>query len=306
LTAGQLAEEFGVSVRTIYRDIDALCIVGIPIYGDRGPDGGYSLLESYRTNLTGLHEDEVRALFMLDIPPQLVELGVGQALKSALLKLSASLPETHRSSEKGVRGRFHLDTVWWFQGGESTSHLHTIYKAVWDNRKLMISYHPEPGIPIELNQQIDPYGLVAKAGVWYVVYPRKGRINAIRLSRLLDVRILDATFERPGDFDLAASWEVWSAEYEFNRPLLLVKARIATHFLSQLPRYFGETVIIEGEEGSSHVDGWMTLTLPFETFEDARNRLLGFGGAVEVLEPEALRLSIADYAAKITALYKKD
>ena len=90
MTATKLAEELEVSERTIYRDMDALSAAGVPLYGEPGPEGGFALLDSYRTTLTGLSEGEVRALFMLSIPAPLAELGVSQDLKAALLKLSAA------------------------------------------------------------------------------------------------------------------------------------------------------------------------------------------------------------------------
>jgi predicted DNA-binding transcriptional regulator YafY len=92
MTARALSLELEVSERTIYRDIDALSGAGVPVYAERGPGGGVSLLDSYRTNLTGLTQDEVRALFMLSIPTPLVELGISQELKAAMRKLSAALP----------------------------------------------------------------------------------------------------------------------------------------------------------------------------------------------------------------------
>jgi len=111
MTARALATELEVSERTIYRDIDALSLSGVPIYGDRGPEGGYALLESYRISLPGLKEDEVRALYMLSIPAPLAQLGVGQELKAALRKLVAALPAAYRADAARVRQRLHLDAT---------------------------------------------------------------------------------------------------------------------------------------------------------------------------------------------------
>ena len=140
MTAQELAKELEVSERTIYRDMDALSVAGIPIYGEPGPEGGFALLNSYRTNLTGLTEGEVRALFMLSIPAPLADLGVSQELRSALLKLSAALPDSHRRDEAKVRQRFHLDSTWWHQGAEQLPHLSTVHDALWQDRQLHIVY----------------------------------------------------------------------------------------------------------------------------------------------------------------------
>jgi len=185
MTARELAKELEVSERTIYRDIDALSIAGVPVYGEPGPDGGYALVDSYRTNLTGLTEGEVRALFMLSIPAPLADLGVSQELRAALLKLSAALPDARRRDEERVRQRFHLDSTWWRQGEERVPHLQTIHQAVWQDRKLHVMYHPP--FAIEIERLVAPYGLVAKAGVWYLVCARNDRLHVHRVSDLLDV-----------------------------------------------------------------------------------------------------------------------
>ena len=125
MTAQELAAELEVSERTIYRDINALSASGVPVYAESGPGGGCALLDSYRTNLTGLTADEARALFMLNIPAALDQLGVTQELKAALLKLSAALPEARRRDEERIRQRIHLDSTWWFQAEEPLPHLQT-------------------------------------------------------------------------------------------------------------------------------------------------------------------------------------
>jgi predicted DNA-binding transcriptional regulator YafY len=302
LTAQQLAEELEVSVRTIYRDVDALSAAGVPIYAERGPGGGCSLLEDYRTTLTGLTQEQVRALFMVSIPAPLVDLGVGPDLKAALLKLSAALPASRRSDEERVRRRIHLDSVEWFQAGEPVPHLQTIQGAVWEDRKLRVTYH----LPFDAQAEwlVDPYGLVAKASTWYLICARNGHVRALRVSRILDAHLADERFERPADFDLAAFWRAWCAGIERSRPSYPVTVRVAPEFIAWLPRLFGEQIRDEmAQADPPDAKGWIKLTLPFETLPDARARILALGRAVEVLAPQALRDSILDYATQIVDLY---
>jgi predicted DNA-binding transcriptional regulator YafY len=307
MTAQKLAQELEVSERTIYRDIDALCAAGVPVYAERGAGGGYALLDSYRTNLTGLTQDEVRALFMLSIPAPLAELGVSQELKAALLKLAAALPAAHRHDEERVRQRVHLDSTWWFQSREPVPHLKTIQQAVWQDRKLHLTHHLYLHFETYVERLVKPYGLVAKAGVWYLVCERDGYLRAYRVSRISEARLLNETFERAPDFDLAAFWKAWCAEYEENRTHYLVTARVAPDFVRFLPLYFGDGIRAQvAQAGPPDAQGWITLTLPFERLEEARERILGFGRAVEVLEPLALRLSVLDFATQIVALYNND
>ena len=308
LTARELAQELEVSERTIYRDIDALSTSGVPIYGDRGPEGGYALLDSYRTSLTGLTQREVRALFMMSIPAPLADLGVDQELRTALHKLAASLPDAQRPDEAHVRRRLYLDTSWWAQELDPVPHLRTVQTAVWEDRRLHMTYQRPWVTPMVLERTVDPYGLVAKGGIWYLVCARNERINVHRISRLLDARLAPQgdRFERPDDFDLAAFWRSWCADVEIRRAGYPVVVRIAPDLVQWLPYTFGERIrTVLAESGPPDADGWQRLELRFESLEAARDRLLAFGRAVEVLEPVPLRRSLIDYARQIVDLYEK-
>jgi predicted DNA-binding transcriptional regulator YafY len=151
---------------------------------------------------------------------------------------------------------------------------------------------------------VDPYGLVAKAGVWYLMSACKGSIRVARVSELLDARMLDESFERPEDFDLAASWQAWCAGWESSHSAYLVTVRVSPALLPHLPAHFGARIRdTVARAGPPDGEGWVTLDLSFASLEAARDRLLGFGGAVEVLKPLPLRCSIQDFARRIAALY---
>lgn len=304
MTAQQLARELEVSERTIYRDVDALSGAGVPIYAERGPEGGYALLDSYRTDLTGLTEDQVRALFMLTIPAPLAELGVGKELKAAMLKLRAALPPALRTDGERVRQRVHLDSVWWFQGQEPLPYLQTLHDAVWQDRRAYITVRQTYGSPVEIERLVDPYGLVAKAGIWYLVSARNGTVRARRVSRLVNARLSEELFERPSDFDLGLFWQEWCAEFEGSRPHYPVTARVSPQLAAHLPRLFGPRIHDAlAQAPPPDAAGWITLQLSFETLEAARDRVLGLGGAIEVLAPEALRRSVLDFARQTVARY---
>ena len=304
MTAGQLSVELEVSERTIYRDIDALSVAGIPVYGERGPEGGYALLDSYRTRLTGLTESEVRALFMLNIPAPLAELGVDDELRAAMRKLSAALPDRSRGAEAQVRQRVHVDSVWWAQGDDPVPHLRALHDAVWQDRVVRIRYRQPFGTPAVLERRVDPYGLVVKAGVWYLVYARRGRLRVRQVSHLQEVYLTPDTFERDAGFDLSAFWREWCAEGERQRTDYLVLVRVAPDLVEWLPHYFGERIrAAMAEAGPPDGEGWIRLELRFESLRAARERILGFGRAMEVLEPRALRLSVADFARQVVQLY---
>lgn len=303
MTAKELAKELEVCERTIYRDIDALSTAGVPIYSEAGQAGGYGLLDNYRTTLTGLTEGEVRALFMLNIPGPLTALGMTQELRSALLKLTAALPAPRRDEEERVRQRFYLDSNWWRQGEEVTPHLHTVHQGVWHDRKVQISYLVGPAVIV--NQLVQPYGLVAKAGIWYLVCTVHGRLQVHRVAELVDAQLTDQRFLHPPDFDLATFWQTWCQEQEARHVAYRVQVRVAPTFVAALPYYFGDRIRTQLAQASPpDAAGWITMELAFASLEAARNRLLDCGRGIEVISPVALRKSIADFAAQILALYQ--
>jgi predicted DNA-binding transcriptional regulator YafY len=311
MTAQELAQELEVSERTIYRDINALSASGVPVYAESGPGGGCALLDSYRTNLTGLTADEVRALFMLSIPAPLAQLGVTQELKAALLKLSAALPEARRHDEERIRQRIYLDSTNWFQDEDAAPHLPEIYRAVWDDRLAAITLRLQLGafLQTQVEQVIAPHGLVAKAGVWHIVAARHSaaRDDQLRVYRAADVieaRLLDEKFTRSADFDLAEFWQAWCDDVEQDRPHYEAILRLAAHFVPQARHYLGEQVRAAIEQAAPDEQGRVQIVAAFESLEEARARCLSLGYAVEVLGPEALRKSIIDYAEQIRKVYE--
>ena len=304
VSANALAEELEVSVRTIYRDVEALSYAGIPVYAERGPSGGIALLDSYRTSLTGLNRDEVRALFMLSIPAPLDELGVSADLKAALLKLSAALPMAGIDEQSRTRQRIHLDSVAWSQSQQPVPHLQTVHQAVWGDLKLQLRY--DLGYFGEIEMEVDPYGLVAKTTVWHLVCAREDHLRVLRIPDILEARVLGEHFERSSDFDLVGYWQDWCEQNEKRLASFEVKVRVAPDLVPYLWTHFGERLSDQGvQTDNADEDGWLTVELQFERFEEARRRLLGYGRAVEVLEPDVLRKSIKDYGEQIVDLYSE-
>ena len=304
MTAQELAGELEVSERTIYRDIMALSTAGVPVYASRGPGGGVRLIEEYRTTLTGLTSEETRALFMLSLPAPLLQLGMGEQFKGALLKLSASLPDTRRLDEARTRQRIHLDSSWWFQSEQDVPCLQIIQQALFQDRRLRIKVRWD-FFNAEFEQEAEPYGLVAKANIWYLVYSRGGNPHVTRVSRIVAVELLPECFTRPADFDLVCFWENWCRDYE-SLPPFQARVRVAHEALPLLTDYVGDRARAHLDPSCTpDPDGWVTLDLPFESFVSARTCLLGLGRAVEVLEPESLRKSLVDFAEQVVGFYKK-
>ncbi len=194
MTARELAEHMEVSERTIYRDIEALGMAGIPVYAERGPGGGCTLLDGYQTRLTGLTEAEIRALFLLNMTHPLADLGLDKALDDALLKLSAALPAAQRQEAEQVRQRIYLDTTTPQSSQPIAQHLQTLQAAIWQDRKLSLSYHAGDGTLSE--QLVDPYGLVSTPLAWYLVGAVNGEKQVFCVSHLHEVASTAETFAR--------------------------------------------------------------------------------------------------------------
>lgn len=200
MTAEALAEQLEVSERTIYRDIEALSLAGIPLYSEPGPGGGFELLDGYQTRLTGLTAPEVRALFLLHTFAPLTDLGLDQALKDALLKLSAALPAASRENAMQAPQRIHIATAQSTHCRSVIPHLETIQEAIWHDYTLRLTYRGYH------RRSIDPYGLVSQSGTWYLVGASAGMIQAVCVAHIQAAEMTEQHFTRPTGFDLAAYW----------------------------------------------------------------------------------------------------
>jgi predicted DNA-binding transcriptional regulator YafY len=303
MTAKELADELEVSKRTIYRDIDALSVAGVPVYANGGPGGGYALLGSYRTTLTGLNKDEIRALFMLTVPGPISDLGVNQQLKAAILKLTSSFTDDHYEHADYLRQRLHLDAASWFQTDEPVPHLKTVQEAAWQDRQLVLSYRRRNGTVSE--RTILPYGLVAKASIWYLVAATDKGMRVYRVSRIESVQMTQTHFARPQDFDLAKFWTDWVIGYKTSLPKYPVTLRIGPDLIPVLPYILGDDVRSLVEQAQPDSEGWRVVDYTFERIEEAQTYVLGMGASVDVIAPEELRASVLKLATDVVAHYSR-
>lgn len=305
MTAGELAGELEVSERTVYRDLEALSMTGIPIYSEHGPGGGYSLLDTHRLNLTGLTQAEVRTLFSSGFHEPLRDLGIGDLLEVALLKISAALPESQQRDADRIRNRIHFDARNWFQTPESVPFLHSIHEAVTHDRRIRIIYQRGDG---EVRERIvDPYGLVAKSGIWYVVAAVEDDMRVYRISRIQDMETLDEPFERPEDFDLAAYWTESYRSFETSRLQYPVRLRIAPEILPDLYLLWGDWLqALVDAAATTSADDWPEVTVHFEHQGWAFREIFPFCTKVEIIDPAELRRTVLDSASEILKVYGQD
>jgi len=302
LTAADIAAELEVSERTIYRDVEALSAAGIPIYAERGPHGGVRLVEGYRTRLTGMTEDEARALFLSGLPGPAAELGLGTVMTAARLKVLAALPTELRARATRLVERFYLDAAAWFRPDEQVPHLPVLAEAVWENRTLAITYDRGDEVT---ERVLEPLGLVLKAGIWYLVARRDSEVRTYRASRIQSVALGDERFERPPRFDLASYWLESSAAWERDVPRLEVDVRVDPAFLEALEEQIGGEAYRAAETlDSDDTDGWVHLRLRLTYPHDAPARLLGLGSHLEVLAPPDTRQRVVALARGVLARHE--
>jgi predicted DNA-binding transcriptional regulator YafY len=298
ITAGELARRLEVSRRTIYRDMDVLSAAGIPVAAERGTGGGWFLLDTYQTKLTGLNPTEIQALFLPQPDHLLSDLGLRQASQAALVKLLAALPAMYRRDAEYVRQRIHIDSAGWRHSDEDISFLPTVQEAIWQERKLQLTYQLSTG-PV-VKPLLDPLGLVAKGSVWYLVAVYDGAGCVYRVSRIHAAAVMDEPCVRPEGFDLAEFWKKSSAEFLASLPRYPATVRLDPAILSQVrhTRCMG----LE-EVGAPDDEGWVQVCVQFETLEEASRYVVGFGAKMEVIEPQALRDRVIVLAQSVVDRY---
>ncbi|HEY0543377.1 MAG TPA: YafY family protein [Actinoallomurus sp.] len=304
MTAQQLADELEVSLRTIYRDVESLSAAGVPVYADRGPAGGYRLLDGYRTRLTGLTAEEAVSLFFAGMPGPAAELGLGTVLAGAELKLMAALPKGVAEQAGRIRECFHLDVPGWFHGGDPTPFLAGVADAVWTRHRLCVRYRRWK-TPTPVARTLDPLGLVLKAGHWYLVARSEDGDRTYRVDRILELRTLDEVFERPGDFDLAEFWRSYLDR--FRRDMFSGEAvvRFSPEGMRRLLYLLTPAVIQAARRNAGEPDaaGWVRTVIPIESVRHAHAELMRFGEEAEVVEPAELRDRMAASARAVLELY---
>jgi predicted DNA-binding transcriptional regulator YafY len=298
-TTQALADELGVSRRTILRDVDALSTAGVPIYAEGGHGGGVGLDENYRVSLNGLNEAEVRALFISGTSRLLDDLGLGDAAENSMLKLFGALPTLHQKAVEHVRQRVYIDPVWWWHSMMPQPFLPDLQRAIDENRRIRVVYEHHDGEEVE--RTLEPFSLVAKASVWYLVAARDGELRTYRVSRLYKVTLLEEHFQRPQDFDIAGYWQRHVEEVLARLDWYTFTLRIHNRKRDFVRWYApGQQEIIEDVEG----EDWFTTRFEMESIEIAQMFVLGLGKEAIVIEPQALRELVYQNARDIVNFHE--
>ncbi len=326
MTAADLAERLEASERTIRRDLDALCVAGVPIYPQRGRGGGWTLIGGHRIDLSGLTADEAQALLLAaDSGTGVLGPGFSEGLAAARRKVLAALPEGLRDRVGAAAGAVLVDRARWglrhgsppgsptagagpsAQGsaetGEELTHLASLRRAVSAGRQAVIGYEP-PGRPAA-ERWVHPLGLVCKRGVWYLVAATPAGLRSYRLSRVRSVRMLDDPVVAPDGFDLADAWAAIQQSLSERVPApVVVEARVATAALRRLRATVGAWWSVEelgpvpGEE-----EPWTDVLMKFPTVAVAASELISLGEHIEIGSPPEVRAELAERGRRLLERY---
>ena len=299
LTASELANRLDVSERTILRDMDALSLADIPVFSERGRNGGWGLVEGYRSNLIGLTDEEISAL-ILSPSRILSDLGLDDAAEAATLKLLANLPQVRRQDADFVRKRIHVDGAPWLSQAETTTHLPELQDALWQDSEIHIIYQKGEGEAVE--RIVAPLGLVAKGRTWYLIAMIDGDYRTYRVSRILEVSRTGKTINRPQDFDLANYWEASTQQFVATLPRYMVTLHIHKDAL----RFIRNWRFTRIESIREIAEDWLEVIVNVEEKDYAIACVLGCGGDAIVIEPEELKDAVHEKISNMANLNVSD
>lgn len=335
-TAGELAQRLDVSIRTIFRDIDALSAMGVPVYTESGRGGGIRLVEGYSSDLTGLSSGEAEALALISSPTLIGGSELTTPTRTALDKLAAAVPSMHQLRAQHARGRLLFDTKAWFRAPAASPFLDELRACVWNDECIEINYQRSDGT--HRDYSVEPYALVVKVDTWYLIgflqqplqrvhapaalarpvqqplqripapaalarpvqHRGEQEMRVFRLSRLQSIKRPGRTFVRKPDFDLHKFWHGWCERFEKN-----------------LPNNYGVEVVISARGRKRLLDSYgewfrkrlaplgqtrrKPVTLDFDREDMAVRVLFQLGDDVEIIKPRALRKKLGALAARVVA-----
>lgn len=300
-SAEALAREFEVSVRTIYRDADQLSAAGVPIFAERGRQGGFALLAGYRTRLTGFTTNEAASVLLAGAGAAARDLGLGADLAAAELKLLAALPQDSSASAARVAARFHLDPVEWYRRTLPPDLLPALAAAVWQDQRIRVRYESWTDM---VDRTLDPLGLVLKAGVWYLVAASSGQNRTYRVSGIRNLVVTGERLQRPRGFVLARHWKAWARDFEARLLREQAVVKVSPRGLALLRDVSPAAAeAIAAKHRACRPAGWLKASIPIEGIEHAARQMLRLGTEIEVVAPAALRQRISHEVEGLAAAY---
>ncbi|HEX6355058.1 helix-turn-helix transcriptional regulator [Actinophytocola sp.] len=283
VTAAEVAEELEVSVATARRDLEALSAAGIPVYPQPGRGGGWSLVGGARTDLSGLTAAEAQALFLLVGPAA----AVAPEAKAALRKLVRALPDTFRADAEAAASAVVIDPARWGERvRERADVVELLQQAVVRRQRVRFGYASRGRERVD--RTVDPWGLVAKDDIWYLVAGTDRGQRTFRVDRVEDAAVTGGTFTRPEGFDLAQAWDQVVIEIEQRRSLVSATVLVAARSVFVLQDQYGRHC----EVLDTVDDGRVRVRLAAPTPLMIAQPLAGWGAMIEVEDSPEVRAEL--------------
>jgi predicted DNA-binding transcriptional regulator YafY len=296
VTAAQVAEELEISERTARRDLEALGIAGLPVYSVPGRHGGWRLAGGGRTDLSGLSAAEAQALFMVAGPAA----AATPELRAALRKLVRALPEPFRDAAERAGASVVIDQRDW---GQRTSDprtpplLDAVRDAVVHRQQVVIGYTSRTGEVT--TRAVEPLGLAAKGGRWYLVADTEAGLRTFRVDRLADVACTGRPATVPPGFDLSQAWALIADRVEELRRPVVVEALVREDALRIVWFVLGDRLRV----GARRNDGRVEVVVRGSHPREVASELAGFGKWLEVVGPLEVRQELGRLGGELSAIY---
>jgi predicted DNA-binding transcriptional regulator YafY len=297
--ASELAEKLGVSLRTVHRYFEMLDEMGIPVYSERGPYGGFSLVRGYKMPpLVFTPEEAVAVALGTGIVEEIWGELYREAARGALAKLENLLPDEQVGEVAWARRSLVATGMHRANLQSQTPALEKLRRALREHRSVEMKYQSSHS-PHPAQRGLDPYALAHRWGWWYVIgFCHVHReVRSFRVDRINDVVLSDETFTQEPTFQLQ--------EYlknEMQSPSqYMARLRFAPEFAHLATENYSHWWMVETQP-----DGSVEVTFPAPTLEWAASTALAFGPAVEVLEPSELRVMVAEWSDATRLKYTKN
>lgn len=294
VTTAEVAGELEVSERTARRDLDALGQAGLPVYSQPGRGGGWMLLGDGTTDLTGLTEAEARALFLVAGPAP-----ASPPLKAALRKLVRALPEPLRDQATAASSAVVVDPVGWDRVASTVPRwLDAVQDVVVSGRQIELGYVARDRAAT--TRRVHPLGLAAKGAVWYLVAHTERGMRTFRVDRITSVSETDEPVVRPEGFVLEDAWRLIADRVDAMRAPVVATGAMDASMVGIARGRFGTRLRVAG----AAEDGRIEFEVRGHSDRALAAELAGFGGLVEVAEPEGVRTALALIGDQLVARYR--
>ncbi len=296
--AAELAEKLGVSIRTIHRYFGMLDEMGIPVYAERGPYGGFSLVRGYKIPPLIFSVEEAVAVYLgTSLVREMWGELYREAAGGALAKLENILPNEQRNEIDWARQSLIATGLHRADPKTLLPNLAGLRKAIHEKNQVSVIYQSVSPTKAQ-KRRIDPYALVLRTGLWYLVgyCHLRTAIRTFRVDRIQKLSILDQTFQRSQDFNIHNYLENECRDQPSVRARLKFVPEAAHMVMSN--RIIWELI-------EENPDGSMVVTLNAPDLPWLASMTLSFANWVTVLEPCELREMVRTWAQATANLYQE-